>query len=51
MKQTPKTVTDNCRKTGTKMNIFHAGVAKNWSKKSIYFQMANIGAEVGRAFS
>ncbi len=33
------------------MNIFHVGLKDRWNKLTIYQQMANIGAEVGRATS
>lgn len=33
------------------MNIFHADLVSRWSKFSIFEQMANIGAEVGRAIN
>jgi hypothetical protein len=31
------------------MNIYHKDLASRWNKFSIFEQMANIGAEVGRA--
>lgn len=31
------------------MNIFHKDLVNRWSRFSIFEQMANIGAEVGRA--
>lgn len=33
------------------MNIFHTDIADRWSNFSIFEQMANIGAEVGRTIS
>lgn len=33
------------------MNIFHKELKNRWPKLSIYEQMSNIGAEVGRAIS
>jgi hypothetical protein len=33
------------------MNIFHTELIDRWNTFSIYEQMANIGAEVGRAIS
>ncbi|MBI4226126.1 hypothetical protein HY612_03360 [Candidatus Roizmanbacteria bacterium] len=33
------------------MNIFHKNLSSRWNKFSIVEQMANIGAEVGRAIS
>jgi hypothetical protein len=33
------------------MNIFHTGLADRWSQFSTLEQMANIGAEVGRAIN
>jgi len=33
------------------MNVFHKDVIGRWSNFSIYDQMANIGAEVGRAIN
>ena len=33
------------------MNIFHTDLKNRWSKLSIHHQMANIGAEVGRAIN
>jgi len=33
------------------MNIFHKDLSSRWKKFSIFEQMANIGAEVGRAIS
>ena len=33
------------------MNIFHTNLADRWHTLSIFEQMANIGAEVGRAIS
>lgn len=33
------------------MNVFHTDIAGRWNKFSIYEQMANIGAEVGRIVS
>jgi len=32
-------------------NHLHAGLADRWRAYSIYFQMANIGAEVGRCLA
>src|SRR5260221_11574556 len=32
------------------MNIFHEDIQNRWETFSIFDQMANIGAEVGRAF-
>jgi len=33
------------------MNIFHRDLQQRWSEYSIHEQMANIGAEVGRAIN
>lgn len=33
------------------MNTFHTGLSKEWTSYSIYEQMANIGAEVGRSIN
>ena len=33
------------------MNTFHTDLAKRWNSYSIYEQMANIGAEVGRSIN
>ena len=33
------------------MNTFHTDLSQNWSSYSIYEQMANIGAEVGRSIN
>ena len=33
------------------MNIFHADIANRWNNFSIFEQMANIGAEVGRTIN
>ena len=33
------------------MKIFHTGLVARWNQFSIYEQMANIGAEVGRAIN
>ncbi len=33
------------------MNIFHTDIADRWSNFSIFEQMANIGAEVGRSIN
>jgi len=33
------------------MNYFHKEIINNWKKYSIFEQMANIGAEVGRAIN
>lgn len=33
------------------MNLFHKNLQKRWKTFSLVFQMANIGAEVGRAIS
>lgn len=33
------------------MNLFHKNLQKRWKTFSLAFQMANIGAEVGRAIS
>lgn len=33
------------------MNIFHKDIANRWNSFSIFEQMANIGAEVGRAIN
>lgn len=34
-----------------KKKTFHAGLEKRWNQFSIHEQMANIGAEVGRAIN
>ena len=33
------------------MNIFHTDLSQDWNSYSIYEQMANIGAEVGRSIN
>jgi len=33
------------------MTTFHGNIHSKWSKMSIYEQMANVGAEVGRAIT
>ena len=33
------------------MNLFHSGLVSRWNQFSIFEQMANIGAEVGRTIS
>ena len=33
------------------MNTFHTDLSQNWNHYSIYEQMANIGAEVGRSIN